>query len=221
MKKLPYVLLILTMLMLSACGQNAQIENNTETQYIKMNALYRSYSNAQELVEDADAVFVGKVTKISFQVLDKATALLPTEETSDDNLALHTIYDIDIEVSYKGDSSIKQIRQIGGIKDFRTEEQVSILKNANAWKGGILLLEEMTKNIEIGQTYLFAVAQFETGLPTLYNPVQSFYNMHNPFEKHPNMTAKSIISAFGQDKWDTYWNQWKVDNPNWESWIDQ
>ena len=84
-----------------------------------------------------------------------------------------------------------------------------------------MTLEEKTINIEVGQTYLFTVGHFETGLPTVYNPAQSFYNMHNPFEEHPNMTAKDLISSFGQDQWDIYWNQWKSDNSNWESWIDK
>ena len=244
MKKLSYLLfllLILAMFLISACGQSAQIGNSamvpidnnttvpsatnatTVVQYLEMEASYRPYFSAKGLIEEADAVFIGKVTKISFQVLDLTTALPPTEETMDRHLSLHTIYDVDVEVSYKGDSSIKQIRQMGGIKDLYIEEQVSVLKNANAWKGGIPTLEAMKENIELGQTYLFAVGLFdETVLPTFYFPEQSIYNMHNPFEEHyNNLTVKSVISAFGQDKWDTYWNKWKTDNPDWETWIDK
>lgn len=82
-------------------------------------------------------------------------------------------------------------------------------------------MQEKYTGYKIGETYLFVLYQYETGIPTILNFDQSSYNMHNPFEEQHNMTAKDIISTFGQDKWDIYWNQWKADNSNWETWIDK
>ena len=91
MKRLLLIFLIITLFLLSSCEQKVKNENGTKVQYIEMNACYRPYSSAQELADDADSVFIGKVTKISFQVLDLVTALPHTKDTKENDLTLYTI----------------------------------------------------------------------------------------------------------------------------------
>ena len=174
-------------------------------------------------------IFTGKVTGISFQVLDIVTALPPADRTEDRDRYLYTVYHIDIIASYKGDlRGSTQARTRGGLEDYRVEEQLRVIKEMNAWPNDGIPIQEGLPDIQIGEIYLFVTGQYETGAPALINLSQSVYNLRNPFEKHyasPGdeeyaITAKDIISTFGQDKWDDFWTEWKSDNPDWESWID-
>ena len=218
MKKILCLLLMLIIFSLSACKHG---DVTKEVQYSYMEALYRPFKNVQELVESADIVYIGKVTGISFQMLDLTTALPPTKDTEDRHIKLHTIYDIDVEIAYKGyESKQSKIRMLGGIMNYCIEEQLEILKEYS--QEGILVMEEEV-NLEIGEIYLVTLCDFGTGIiPTNMFPDQSIYNLHDPFEKHTkNITAKDVISTFGQDKWDEFWTQWQKDNPKWETWLDK
>lgn len=218
------IILVLTLPSLLKKGNSTtdpEDEEITDIEYFTMESSYRHFFNAQELVDEADVVFLGKVTGISFQVFDISTALPPTKDTRKDDLFLFTIYDIEVEASYKGEG-VTRIRQMGGIKGSYIKEQVKALKDADVWKGGIFIMEDKAETIEVGATYLLAVAQFEKSLPTFFWPAQSYYNMKDPFKEHPKeLTAKKIISAFGKDKWEAYWQRWKSADPDWASWKDK
>jgi hypothetical protein len=233
MKKLTSVLFALFIfLTLSSCGNNETAEGKnttTEVKFFELEALFRPYRDAQEIIELRNndvwemVIFVGKVTDISFQVLDLKTGAPPTEKTEERYRFLNTIYEIDISTVYMGEPRESAIRMDGGVKGYKEEEQIRLIKDESAWPNdGIPILEWGTAEIEIGETYLFVAGQFDIGLPTLINLDQSFYNLRNPFEKHHNdITAKDIISALGEDKWDSFWTQWQKDNPNWETWLDK
>ena len=49
------------------------------------------YKDVTELTEAANVILLGKVTDISFQVLDDRTARPPSEETEEWNRSLNTI----------------------------------------------------------------------------------------------------------------------------------
>ena len=35
------------------------------------------------------------------------------------------------------------------------------------------------------------------------------------------MSAKDVISYFGEDKWEEFWTGWQRDNPDWRTWINE
>ncbi len=174
--------------------------------------------------------------------MDAKTSLPPTEETEDYYRWLNTIYDLEIITSYKGGVFYPaQIRTDGGLKDYRVEEQLEVMRSGNAYHygNGIPIMEGIPE-IKIGEIYLFVLGQFETGLPSNLIPQQSFYNLQNPFKKNtlgeielddpakyysekkdpygnPIISAKDVISTFGQEKWNDFWSQWQKDNPGWET----
>ena len=250
MKKLLCALIMLTVVVTTSCGNyigESDSENKSnmeEVNYVFVEPFCHVYRDVHELIEGVEPsrkdieilIFTGNVTGISFQILDITTGGAPTHETEKKNCYLNTIYEIDIITSYKGKYSEKtQIRMLGGIIDYRTEEQLSISKEIEDFNGRITIVEGMPE-INIGETYLFVTGQFltiagqfVTSAPTLVNLNQSVYNLHNPFDKKLEgysdnifpISAKDIISAFGEDKWDSFWTQWQKDNPKWETWLDR
>jgi len=212
--------------------QNPQ--NTLEVRYSESSAFWRTYNSADALANAANAVLTGTVTGISFQVQDLKTGLPPTEETEDFNRTLYTIYNIDVISVYKGKASNPmQIRTQGGMREKYVDEQLAAL-GKDAEKG--ITLTRGTQELTIGETYLFAlIRQWDDEriiLSTLYPP-QSIYNLKNPFGESEavasqenqrgssTITAKDVISVFGQDKWDAFWAQWQKDNPGWESRLDK
>lgn len=217
--KIKLVLLVVAVLILASCssGQNPSNENPLvadtdmngssvahEVDYNTMSADWPIYKDVTELTEAADAILLGKVTGISFQVLDDRTAQPPSDETEEWSRSLNTIYDIDVITSYKGDSlkNIK-VRMLGGQKAVFVEEQLAAL-GEDAEKG-IPILEGMPE-IKIGETYLFVLYQYKDTMPTLVNVGQGAYEIHDPLAKdqYSFVSPKDIISYFGQDKWDEF-----------------
>ena len=217
-----------------------------DVNYSEMEASYGVLQDAKKLTKTASVVVIGKVTDISFQVLDITTALPPTEKTEDRNRWLHTIYDVDVITSYKGKKTDNiKIRVNGGIKDYRVNEQLDLIKEMKAWPNDAILLQEKMPEIELRETYLFTLYESEFGGgPTNLHPRQTVYDINNPFEKQtlgrelkgeasdyysqntdeqgdPIISAKDVISAFGEDKWNTFWADWQKDNPNWETRLDK
>ena len=193
--------------------------------------------SAQELCENADLVLIGKVTGISFQVMDMSTGAPPTEEAkkqyrsesgTNSLFQLVTLYDLDVSATCKGEPmETTQIYMMGGRQDYRMDEQLDAMREYGI-EDFPVFNPEMPK-LEIGQTYLLLIMSLSDGsTPTTLNPHQAVYNLHNPFETnpvveqqgYPDITAKDIISYFGADKWDAFWTQWQQDNPDWETWID-
>ena len=172
-----------------------------EVKYNTMSADWPIYKDVKELVEAANVILLGKVTDISFQVLDDRTAQPPSEETEEWNRSLNTIYDVDVITLYKGDSleNVK-IRMLGRQQNVRVEEQLAAL-GEDAEKR-IPIMEGMPE-IKIGETYLFVLYQYKDTMPTLVNVEQGVYELHDPLakDKYSFISPKDIISYFGEDKW--------------------
>ena len=195
----------------------------------------------RELVHAANVVFTGKITDISFEVLD-LDALPATEETEKRHRHLHTVYTVETIDQYKGNvEETVQVRIIGGIKDYKTDEQMSVLNETEREMGIPIVTGSVPYTI--GDTYLFVLYQFETGAPTVLNLDQSVYSLNDPFNKQKSgvkafrepakyyaesvdesgsgiISAMDIIRTFGEDKWDSFWTKWQAENPDWKTRID-
>lgn len=233
MKKRIFALLPICLMILSACSHQ-----ETEVHCSATIVEWPAYSNVQELIGAANLVFTGKITDISFAVLDR-NALPATEETEDRDRDLHTIYTVETMEQYKGEvGESTQVRVMGGIKDYKTDEQLRLL-NETERKYGIPLMEGSTP-YTIGETYLFVLRQFETGVPTVLNLDQSVYSLDDPFKdqtygitafSEPDkdytesvdgsgdgiISVMNIIRFFGEDKWDAFWTKWQAEHPDWET----
>ena len=239
MKKLTCVVFSILFIFCSACtadkeknSRNAESEpkknaQNNEIEYGSMDMEWIDYFNVQNLLENMEMVFIGTITDISFQVEDMKTGgLLPTKDSKAEDIRLCTIYHIDVKTMYKGETiSNVKLSCLGGLRDYKLEEQLALIKEYETYGGCINLVEDMPI-YTIGKTYLFTVNQYANGTVANGNPHQCTYNLYNPFEEkyfvgNANTTAKDIISAFGKDKWDDFWTQWQKDNPDWEQRLDK
>lgn len=252
MKKfLSLVTLLVTAFSLAACSSNltnSTKDNITATAtkkpgtdiYGTIHGDWPVYQNASELVESAKLVFTGRVTGISFQMLDLRDTETIGDEVGNQYYDLYTLYDVDIITPYKGETRKSiQVRMMGGLMDYQVEKQLEILAQYN--KQFIPILEEHI-DYKIGETYLFVLHQYMDVTPTPMNLTQGAYNLHDPFEKHtigtydlddsyytktaddygnPVISAKDVILTFGQDKWESFWAQWQKDNPDWETWLNK
>lgn len=164
-----------------------------------ISADWPSYPNTAALIDSSDAVVLGTVKSLSFQLLDIRTARPATDETDEHNALIYTLYDIDIIEQYKGDlGAHTQIRVMGGLEGQYLEEQVSLLGDRAAY--GIPCLNGMPA-INIGETYLFVLHQYENTAPTLLNPTQSVFSCSNPGldSDASSISLQSILSYFGDD----------------------
>ncbi len=168
---------------------------------------YYVYENPEELISAADIVLTGKVTDISFKMLDYVTALPPTEETEERYIKLCTIYTVDVISTYKGNVSESiNIRVAGGLKDKYLDEQLRVL--GERVSKGITVTSNMPE-IEIGETYLFSLGVFEGTDPCLMNVDQgvicvSDLNSAVAKDIYGYVSAKDIISYFGNEKWTAF-----------------
>ncbi len=203
-----------------------------EGPYARRIADWLTYRNAEEIISAANIVLIGKVVDIEFQVLDMMTALPVTESTPEYAKELHTIYNVQVMTSYKGDvAGTIKVRLMGGMVDYRVEEQLEVMRQGETFQRerGIPIWSEYYKaQCEIGGCYLFALYQFETGAPTPLNLEQAVYSLEEPTRKHvigkeikayysgdkdeygrTLISAYDIITAFGSDSANEFNQNWK------------
>ncbi len=200
--------------------------------YAERMADWPIYKNTGELVDAADIVLIGKVRSVEFKVLDCTNALHISDETPDYAKELYTIYNIDVLTIYKGNASQSiSVRVMGGMVEYNIDQQLKIMEENQAFnrERGIPIWDEYYKvQCEVGKSYLFALCQFETGLPTILNLAQSVYNLDEPTRKNtignntvvyysgnvddyglPLISALDIITSFGSKCTDTFEKNWE------------
>ena len=214
MKKVLVALFITGIVFLTSCSvaKKDNVENIVadvggltadEVGYVTMESSYKIYRDAKELGERADLALLGRVTDISFQILDMKTGHPPTEKTEERDAQLHTMYTVEVVTLYKGEcDKTVQIGETGGIPNYRVEEQLAVLgKDAG---NGILVISGMP-DILIGETYLFSLGTFEDSsvASALVNLDQGVYTLQDASkkDKFSYVSAKDLISYFGEDKW--------------------
>lgn len=225
--KIKLVILLGLVLALTSCSGSKEQKNenksvidiDTDDKDTEDKVIYKSmtvdwpaYDDVEELVKAGNVILLGRVTDISFQVLDDRTGKPPSEETNEVDRSLNTIYDLDVITSYKGDSpeNIK-IRFLGGLERSYLEEQLGALEEETQ---KVIPIIKGKPNIIIGETYLFVLYQYEDTMPTLVNMEQGVYQTEDPLKKDwfSFVSAKEIISYFGEDKWNDFNDAKQVDS---------
>ena len=182
---------------------SAQESNNSseEIHYNLISADWPVYKDVKELTNAGNVIVLGKITNISFDVLDRATAKPPTSDSETENCDLNTIYSVEVIKAYKGSSAeTVKVRMLGGLESVYVKEQIAALGD-KANKG--IPIMDGSPNLEIGQTYLFVLCQYSDTMPTLVNVQQGAYGIDDPLAKddYSYVSLKEIISSFGEDNW--------------------
>ncbi len=190
------------------------------------------YRDAQAVIDHADLIFSGRVRDISFAVLDSRTALPADETTPTYAKQLYTIYTVDVLHGYRGEiGQSVRVRVMGGMVGERVEEQLELMAayDVPGYEYGIPVLTGYQKlQCCVGSAYLFALAAFESGDPTILNIDQSIYSLEYPTRKntvgsnfnvydtgkkdengYPLISAKDILREIGWKEWHDFWEQWQ------------
>lgn len=167
-------------------------DTSYDVQYWSIEVDWRAFSSAEELVKNNDIIVSGKVTDISFAMIDSHLGTVVDADLKDSEVELCTIYEIDVITPYKGCSEEKiRFRMQGGLKDYKVDEQIEVLKEYDCHKIGILT---HPPKIEEGEEYLFVLHQFEDSLPCIIYPGQTALPLKEPDEKerYSNASVKDI-----------------------------
>lgn len=156
------------------------------------------YDSAEDLVDASDIICKAKVTDISFDLVDPKTGRAITDGEDPKNGELNTIYEIEVTKQYRSyrDDGIKleklNVRVMGGLKGYKTDEQLEVLKRAGS--DTIPLMHEPPE-IQLGEEYLFLLAQFDNALPCLINAPQAVYPLSDPTyrDEFSGASAQDII----------------------------
>lgn len=222
MKSKLFIMVLATVLLLTACSDTAPQDNNItsaseqnenpvsaqesnnsseEIHYNLISADWPVYKDVKELTNAGNIIVLGKITDISFEILDRTTAKPPTSDSETENCYLNTIYNVEVITAYKGNSAgTIKVRMLGGLEGVYVKEQIAVLGD-KANKG--IPIMDGSPNLEIGQTYLFVLYQYSDTMPTLVNVQQGVYGIDDPLAKddHSYVSLKEIISSFGEDNW--------------------
>ena len=208
--KLAILSMFVTLFLLSSCSSTGSVsppptasgpQDMIEVTYNTMSADWPVYNDVEDLVAAGDEILIGSVTDISYQVLDIRTAELATEETEEEYRYFYTIYDVDVVKSYKGSAhDMVKVRVLGGQEGTRVNEQLTALGEDAA--DGIPIMEGMPI-IDVGESCLFVLYQYENTVPTLVNVNQGIYDLSEPYgwgNGESSITFQDIISYFGENQ---------------------
>lgn len=154
------------------------------------------YNSAEELVENSDIICKAKVNDITFALIDPKTGKEIEDGDDPKNGELYTIYDIYLTKVYKSDIINKGrlwFRVMGGIKGYKTDEQLEVLKRTGS--DTITVMHEPPE-IELGEEYLFLLTR-ENGFSCLTNAPQGVFPLSNPAyrDDFSGASAQDIIDC--------------------------
>ena len=169
------------------------LENvSSEYTFSKVYVDYPEYNTEKELVEAASNIYVGVVTKISYEIIDMQTGKVDSSpESKSNSRMLYTIYTLSVKNSLKGEnpSEIK-IRRIGGTIGHHEDEQYTKMKSSGLMSeyGGIPVVD-IANNVNIGSEYLFCVKRSASGFDIVLNLTQFAYQVDS-------VEAEGIMNLF-------------------------
>ncbi|MBQ7171688.1 MAG: hypothetical protein IJR89_05370 [Clostridia bacterium] len=146
------------------------------------------YKTSEEVIEASTHIYAGKVTGISFTVLDGRTGLEDLDPVSESTSRMfYTVYTVEITDSYKGTSNkTVKIAVNGGISGSKESEQVSLIRNSGLKFNGIPIMSEKIE-LSVGQSYLFCIHRIGD-YDHMINPDQFAFDLSSK-------DAKTIIAC--------------------------
>ena len=186
----------------------ASLVSCTDVQYKEIHADWMHFKTAEELVDYAKTIYIGRVTDIYFEVWDRETIEPVKEVIEDHGRHLLSFYKIEVLDLYKGNEDKALLLGIdSGIKGYKEKEQLEAVKNGKAygWEKNSVFIHSGYIGLKEGETYLFVLNEREE-VPFLIPPnlYQFSYCLSDPELKtsYPDneLTAEDIVKTFGEDK---------------------
>ena len=200
-----------------------ETSENEKISYLSMSADWPWYSSSVELIEKADFVFTGKISDISFTVLDSRDGSPVTNSTPKHNRNLYTLYHVDVIDNYKGVSKRSLTFMVdGGLPNYSESTQMQLMKDNDArFADEGIPIWDGYDGYEVGKSYLFLLSAVENTYPVLINIDQSVYPLSGlsaeditETSKVDNISPITIVKLFGDDKMSAFID--KVDKKMYE-----
>jgi hypothetical protein len=158
-------------------------------QYEMFSRDYPYYHNISDLANKANQVFSGRVSNVSFEMLNMMT-MQPFKDDDDTRWAmLCTVYEIEAEEVYEGTPTTVKLRIEGGITSGFEQEQTALLGSNR------IPVMEGAPVLSIGAKYVFALYRADgSEYSSILNPLQSIYS--EDAAKTGGFSAAEIITYF-------------------------
>ncbi len=188
MKKYLLFCLILTTLLLAACGAPAPAPSapapsdpsGPVKNYINVN--WPHYQTPQALADAATDIVEGKVVGIFFDVLDLSTGKSVSQVTPgpDASLELYTVYQVQVTHRYKGaQEETLYICHIGGLEGYEEAQQKAALQQAHLGDADLGFLNHISP-LQVGAGYLFYASDLGGSYRYIINGHQFAYKIDAP-----------------------------------------
>ena len=150
MKRVLSALLVAILLvMLTGCTETAYSEDDFVYNFNTPQIQFWIPESAEELVGEADCVYEGVVTDISFVAGYQGHIF-----------CLSTVYTVLVTDEYKGNAGmIEYVISEGGIYNYKVAEQVQAWRDAGREDPAVINLPKYVPVLEIGETYIFFVGE--------------------------------------------------------------
>ena len=200
--------------------------------YIEVCAEWYYPEDVAECIENADMIFIGRVTDIQFEMMLRSgfpagEDVSYGEDISLFDMGLFTLYGVDVLETYKGDpSEIEQVCIYGGRIQYAVDEQLALLPEGTRC---IPIWNQYYKALcEPGSCYLFVVrslenakraigmgvdfAVFRLDEPTRKNTTAYNFNVYYSGKRTEYgsllISAFDIISEFGYAAKRSFYEEW-------------
>ena len=152
-----YAILLLAVAM-SGCNQDdPALQEEPEVKITRYQVSWPYYDSLEALSNAAGNVYEGKVTNISFKVINTKSGEPAAASDDPKDCSLYTIYEVSVTYSHRGANGNKAyIRVPGGLEGLKVSEQCKAMEDAGIFKEdtGIQVMEGFDP-LDIGGTYLF------------------------------------------------------------------
>lgn len=201
MKKIiVFTLVITTVIFAASCSRSLndsyprdlnRLDSDTDYPVLNLEPDWPSYKTSDEIVKAASNIYSGKVSEISFAIVDMKTGRIDEDpESSSTSRMLYTVYTVEVNKSYKGENpGIIKIRKIGGIDRYKVKEQYDLMKKSGMMEkySGIPICNDDC-SLAVGSTYLFCTSRTVGDFDFIINPTQFAHSISSN-------NAKAIINS--------------------------
>lgn len=159
-----------------------QTDDNSNIKVSYFHADWPQYDTIDMLVDASSNVFEGKLTNIYFDVVDLYTGESANKDSKASKLHIYTIYEVEVNTSYKGVNTDKvYIKVIGGMEGYMESMQYEKLNEHGIYDENVgILVLDCFEPLTIGKTYLFLTDGQVGPYHNIVNNTQFAYDSMEP-----------------------------------------
>ncbi len=143
--------------------------------FVTVEADWPYYDTAKEVVDASSNVYLGRVTDISFTVMDPSGEGL--------SRMLYTVYTVTVTENYKGEHPAEvKLCVMGGLKGYKEREQYELMEQSGlaSMYRGIVVCHEDGAALAVGSEYLFCTSSGTDDFDHIINPLQFAHYIDSP-----------------------------------------